>query len=210
MTNTQEIFEIKLEDYSRPRYDSSVRNYYGTYEEISDLMTRISNIDGAKTRYQDTIEAVEYFGLDEEIPHLVAGQIFPILMPVHEVCRFNTTLLDQRWEYITHQGEKIPCYASRVDVLQALFSSENGYERCIRASFTGLSIFRHGVGWVNPCNVTAGFPGMATWDGDRNNISLLSSLMAYSPEDLQTAVNDTVDVSTISLTQAVADIIGEG
>lgn len=210
MTNTQEIFEIKLEDYSRPRHDSAVRNYYGTYEEISDLMTRVNNIDGAKTRYRDTIEAVEYFGLDEEFVHIVAGQIFPIMTPVHEVCRFNTTMLNQHWEYITHLGEKIPCYASRVDVFQTLISSDNGYERCIRATFTGLSIFRHGVGWVNPCNVTAGFPGMVTWDGERNKVSLLSSQMTYAPEDLQAAVSDTVDVATISLAHAVADIIGEG
>ena len=210
MTNTKEIFEIKLEDYSRPRYDSSVCNYYGTYEEISELMTRVKNIDGAKTRYWDTIESVEYFGLDEEFVHIVAGQVFPILTPVHEVCRFNTTLLDQHWEYITHQGEKIPCYASRVDVLQSLITSENGYERCIRAKFSGLSIFRHGLGWVNPCNATVGFPGMVTWDGERHITSLLSSQMTYAPEDLQLAVNDTVDVSTISLAQAVADIIGEG
>lgn len=210
MSNVKDIFEIKLEEYCRPRYESAVCSYYGTREEIEGLMQRLGSMDGTKTRYRETIQAVEYYDLDEDLTHTVAGQAFPILTSVQEICRYHTTLENQRWEFTAHDGEKFQCYASRIDVCQILLANDEQYDRCIRASFTGLLIYRRGVGWLNPGGVMAGFPGMVTWDGEKHTVSLFASQMTYDPSDLYDALNDTVNVNMISLATAVADIIGEG
>ena len=121
MLNREEIFEICLEDYTQPRYKSAIRTYYGTEAEIHGLMDRLaSSTTGAAVRYNETIEAVDYYGLDDEITHTVAGQTLPVLKPVEEICRFEAQLSEKYWNYTTHDGVTIPCYASKLDICQCL------------------------------------------------------------------------------------------
>ena len=211
MLNREEIYEICLEDYTKPRYTSAIQTYYGTEDEIRDLMERLRNsTNGAAVRYSETIEAVEYYDLDNELTHTVAGQTLPILKPVEEVCRIETQINNQYWNYQTYEGAIIRCYASRVDVSQCLIATDSGYERCVKASFTGLGVHHHGIGWVNPCNHFKGFPGMVIFDGERATATLFASQMHYDPEELDAAMADTMDVTKIRPSVAVADILGEG
>ena len=43
MITNERLFELKLEDYSRPRYLPAIKSYYGTMEEIIQLMIRMDN-----------------------------------------------------------------------------------------------------------------------------------------------------------------------
>lgn len=211
MLNREEIYEICLEDYTKPRYTSAIQTYYGTEDEIRNLMERLRNsTNGAAVRYNETIEAVEYYDLDNELTHTVAGQTLPILKPVEEVCRVETQINNQYWNYQTYEGSIIRCYASRVDVSQCLIATDSGYERCVKASFAGLGVHHHGVGWVNPCNHFKGFPGMIVFDGERATATLFASQMHYDPEELDVAMADTMDATKIRPSVAVADILGEG
>lgn len=211
MLNREEIYEICLEDYTQPRCTSAIRAYYGTENEIHDLMDRLRNSpNGAAIRYNETIEAVEYRDFDDEITHTVAGQTLPILKLVEEICRFETQLTNRYWNYTTYEGSIYPCYASKIDVCQSLISTDCGYERCIKASFTGLCVYHHGVGWVNPCNRFKGFPGMVIYDGERATVTLFTSQKHYEPEELDVAMADIMDITKIRPSTATADILGEG
>lgn len=211
MLNREEIFEICLEDYTQPRYTSAIRTYYGTVDEIRDLMDRLRNsTNGTAVRYNETINAVKYYDLDDEITHTVAGQTLPALKPVEELCRFETQLANRYWNYTTYDGSIFPCYASQIDVCQSLIATDSGYERCVKASFAGLCVYHHGVGWVNPCNHFKGFPGMVTFDGERAIATLFASQMHYEPEELDVAMADMMDVAKIRPSVAAADILGEG
>lgn len=211
MLNREEIFEICLEDYTQPRYKSAIRTYYGTEDEIHNLMDRLANsATGAAVRYAETIEAVEYYDLDNEITHTVAGQTLPVLKPVEEICRCKNKITNQYWNYYTYEGSVVRCYASEIDVYQSLIATASGYERCVKASFAGLCVYHHGVGWVNPCNHFKGFPGMVTFDGERATAALFASQMHYEPDELDDAMADVMDVTKIRPSVAAGDILGEG
>lgn len=166
----KEIFEIKLEDYRFPRYASAVKSYYGTMDDIVNLMVRLSDSDWTRTRYQETIDAAEFYDLDTEVTHIVAGQAFPILTPVEEVARFETQLTNRSWYYTAYNGAVYPCWAEKLDICQTLIRTGDGYQRCLKAFVSGLNICHHGTGWTTPGSAIKGFPGMVTFDGTSHSI----------------------------------------
>ena len=211
MMNKEKMYEIVLEDYSFPRHASALKSYYGTIEDMINLMVRLADNDWTRTRYQETIDAAEYYDLDDQITHTVAGQVLPVLTPVQEVCRFETHLSNQRWDYVAFSGAVYPCWAFEVDVCQSLIRTESGYERCLKATISGLSICHHGTGWTTPGSQIKGFPGIVTCDGDEHHtMNLFVSQYHYEFDELAMATADVVDVSRINLTAIMADILAEG
>ena len=206
----KEVFEIKLEDYRFPRYASTVRSYYGTMDNIINLMVHLSDNDWTRTRYQETIDAAEFYDLDNEITHTVAGQAFPILTPVEEVARFETQLTNRSWYYTAYNGAVYPCWAEKIDVCQTLIRTGDGYQRCLRASISGLNICHHGTSWTTPGNAIKGFPGVVTWDSTGHTMNLAVALAHYPFEEQNQAFADVVDIETIDLSVVVADILAEG
>lgn len=210
MMNNKQYYEINLEDYRFPRYASAVRSYYGTMDDIINLMVRLADNDWTRTRYQETIEAAEYYDLDPEITHTVAGQAFPILTPVEEVACFETQLTNRSWYYTAYNGVVYPCWAEHLDVCQTLIRTGDGYTRCMRASVSGLNVCHHAIGCANPNDVIKGFPGAVTWDGTNHTMNLAVPLVHYSFEEQNQAFADVVDVESIGLSAIVADILAEG
>lgn len=210
MMNSKQFYEINLEGYRFPRYASVVKSYYGTMDDIIDLMVHLADNDWTRIRYQETIDAAEYYDLDNEITHMVAGQVLPILTPVQEVCRFETQLTNQRWDYMTFSGAVYPCWAPEVNVCQTLIRTENGYGRCLKASLSGLSICHHATGWTSPGCVIKGFPGAVTWDGQHHTLNLFVSQAHYELDELAMASADVVNVDSIDLSTIMADILAEG
>lgn len=206
----KEVFEIQLEDYRFPRYASTVRSYYGTMDDIINLMVRLSDSDWTRTRYQETIDAAEYYDLDPEITHTVAGQVMPILTPVEEVTRFETQLTNRSWYYTAYNGVVYPCWAEKLNICQTLIRTGDGYSRCLRASVSGLSVCHNSIGWANPSDVIRGFPGAVTWDGSSHTMNLSVALAHYPFEEENQAFADVVDVETIDFAAIVADILAEG
>ncbi len=211
MFNREEIFEICLEDYTQPRYKSAIRSYYGTEDEIRDLMDRLkNNTEGAAARYSSTIDAMEFYDIDDEPVHTVAGQVLPLLKPVEEFCRYETQLNDMHWNYNTSDGAFLHCYATEINICQSLIATDSGFERCVKASFAGLRVYHRGVGWVNPCDHFKGFPGMVVYDGKYATATLFASQAHYERHELEAAMADVADVTKVRPSVAAADILGEG
>lgn len=206
----KEIYEIKLEDYAFPRYASAVKPYFGTMDDIINLMAHLADNDWTRTRYQETIDAAEYYDLDLEITHTVAGQAFPILTPVEEIARFETQLTNRSWYYTAYNGTVYPCWAERLDICQTLIRTGDGYRRCLRATVSGLSVCHHAIGWANPSGVIKGFPGAVSWDGEHHTMNLSVPLAHYDFDDQNQAFADVVDVNAIDLSAIMADILAEG
>ena len=179
-------------------------------DDIINLMVHLSGNDWTRTRYQETIDAAEYYDLDPEITHTVAGQVLPILTPVEEVARFETQLTNRSWYYTAYNGVVYPCWAEHLDVCQTLIRTSDGYTRCLRASVSGLNICHHAIGWANPNDVIKGFPGAVTWDGTNRTMNLSVPLAHYEFDDQNQAFADVVDVASIDLSAIVADILAEG
>lgn len=209
--NNRQLYKIYLEDYSFPRHASFVKAYYGTQDDIVNLITQLADNNWTNTRYKETIEAAYSYDTEKESPfHTVAGQVFPFLTPVQEVCRFETQLTDQRWKYTAYGDKLYPCWASVVDVCQNLIRAEDGYERCVKACISNLHVCYHNSGWTLPNSTIKGFPGIVTWDGECHTLNLFVSLAHYDLDDLATATADVSDTSLIDLSAITADILAEG
>ena len=210
MTNREQIYEICLEDYTQPRYKSDIRSYYGTQDDMIGLSDRLKTIEGANIRYEETIESVEYYDVNHDAIHAVAGQVMPVLKPVAEVVRISAHLEGQCWKYTTHDGAVFPCYASQIDACQSLISTDTGYERCLKVTFHNLAISFPGAGWVSFRRNFKGFPGMVVTDGDKVSLALFVSQAHYEPDEYDVAAADAMDFGKIDLSVAVGDILGEG
>lgn len=210
MMNNKQYYEINLEDYSFPRYASAVKSYYGTMDDVINLMVRLADNDWTRIRYQETIDAAEYYDLDPEITHTVAGQVLPILTPVEEIARFETKLTNRSWYYTAYNGVVYPCWAENLDVCQTLIRAGDGYRRCLRASVSGLNVCHHSIGWANPTDVIKGFPGMVSWDGEHHTMNMFVPQAHYDFEAQDQAIADVVNVSTVDLSAIMADILAEG
>lgn len=204
------LFRIQLEDYSSPRCTHAMSDYYGTLEDMNSLKNYLKSMEGTKIRYGETINALEYFDLDEEITHRVAGKEVRLLTPSTLYGQFDTVLTDHYFEYrggLDPYSPSYPCYVSRAEVSQVLVGMGAGYARCIKAKLFGLKIRLHGTGWsVVPIK---GFPGIVTWDGESYCTNLFIVGGCYLHDDFNGAAAATANPETIDLSCVVENILGE-
>ncbi len=210
MIKKDQIFELKLEDYSYPRYMSAVKSYYGTMDEIIEMMIRMEDDPHVRARYKETLDAAEFYDLDNEVTHTVAGLTLPMFIPVKEFSRVETTLRDKEWEYKTYSGSVYPCKATEIEMCQALIWTKTGFERCVQANITGLQVCYPGIGWTYIHGTIKGFPGMVTFDGNVHSMALAASQAHYTFDEFDQALSDTMNPNSVSLAGLVADILAEG
>lgn len=209
MINQNQFYKMYLEDYRNPRMYRETRAYYGKLEDFLGLAARLSEKKEAAICYADTIEAMESYYLDQNITHWMAGRMYPLLTPVDEICRYDTILENQKWEYHAISGAVCALRAKRVRVSQILIQTEDGFERCIKANFTGLEVCIPGMGWYCPNVAIRGFPGVVTWDENVHTVHLFSTQCRYRFEEREQALKDITDIGKIRLEAAVGDIFGE-
>ena len=210
MIKKDQIFELKLEDYSRPRYMSALRPYYGTMNEIIEFMIRLEDDPNTCTRYQETLDAAEYYDLDNELPHTIAGQTVTIFEPAAEISRLETTRCDVRWDYTAYSGSVYPCYASKIEMCQSLMETKSGYELCLRANITGLQVCYPGIGWIGLTGIAKGFPYMVTFADNTYQMALAAAQAHYEFSEYHLAMADAQNPDSVNLSCLVADILAEG
>ena len=207
--NDKQIYEISLEDYSFPRYMSITKSYFGTKNDITDLIDHLRSDGSIRTRYNETIDAFLNYEEDKIPVHSVAGRVFPILTPVQEISRFETKLEDHEWLYTTRNSEVYPFQADTVDICQILVRRKTDYVRCLRVQVSNLSICRHGMSWVCPGDGIYGFPGIITQDGERHSMRLFAPQQHYRLDSLARATADLADIKKLKLSIFSEDMLGE-
>ena len=210
MFKKDQIFELTLEDYSLPRYLPATKSYYGSMDSIIALMMRMEDDINVGARYKETLDAAEYYDMDNEITHTVAGQTLPIFVPVAEISRLETIRQDVRWEYMTCRGTVYPCYASKIEMCQSLIEKPTGYALCVQANITGLQICYPGVGWLCPNGAIKGFPGMVTLCDNTHQMALAAAQAHYEFSEYHLAMADALNPDSLNLSCLVADILAEG
>lgn len=210
MFKKDQIFELTLEDYSLPRYLPATKSYYGSMDSIIALMMRMEDDINVGARYKEMLDAAEYYDLDNEITHTVAGNTEPIFTPVQEIACMETTLYNKEWEYKAYNGTPYPCKASEIEVRQSLLETGFGYELCVQANIIGLSICYPGIGWMCPNSAIKGFPYMVSYGENTHRMALGTSQAHYQPHELEWAMADTLNPNSVNLACLVADILAEG
>ena len=209
MFTKDRIFELALEDYSCPRHQPFPKYYYGSMEAMIKLMLRMEDDGCVQLRYKETLDAAEYYDLDNEITHTVAGITVPIFTPVQEVFCLETSLYNKEWAYKAYNETLYPCKASEIELRQSLVQTDDGYELCVQANIIGLTICYPGIGWVCPNGLIKGFPHMVTFDGTVHRMALATSQAHYMPDELERAMTDALNPNSANLALLVADILGE-
>ncbi len=210
MFTKDQIFELALEDYSCPRHMPAIKHYYGAMDEIIEFMIRLEDNEAWCVRYKETLDAAEFYDLDNDATHTVAGQTLPIFVPVKEISRLEATRQDARWEYKAYNGSHYPCYASKIEMRQSLVETPTGYEFCVHANLTGLQVCYPGIGWICPNGTIKGFPGMVTFDGNTHHLALAVSQAHYDFDEYDQAMAAAINPNSVNLDRIVADILAEG
>lgn len=210
MFKKDQIFELALEDYSCPRYMPAIKSYYGSMSDIIEFMIRLEDNPATNSRYKETLDAAEFYDLDNEQTHMVAGQSLPIFTPVKEISRLETAQQDVEWKYKAYNGTMYPCQASDIVMRQSLIETESGYELCVQANITGLQVCYPGIGWICPNSTIKGFPGMVTFNDNTHYMALSVSQTHYDYEEYELAVVAAMNPRSVDLATLVADIIAEG
>ena len=208
--NNKQLYEIRLEDYSAPRYASAVKSYYGTKNDINNLICHLRNDDSIRARYSETIVAFETYDGTNLPVHNVAGQIVPILTSVQELSRLETRLTAPVWNFTACAGGIYPCRAKGVTLCQNLIHTDNGYERCLKAQILDLEICFQRFGWCRPNDVVWGFPGIVTWENEYHSLNLYVSQQHYGFDELEQATADVGNIHCINLGVMIANLLGEG
>lgn len=209
MLNNNPIYRIFLEDYSRPRWEAAAKPYYGTMDDIRNLMIYLSENEETRIRYGDLIDAVEWYDMDNDAVHTVAGREFPVLMPAEEVCGSEVLLEEQQGYYTGSSDAVYPVWADRVYIRQILLRMEDGLHRCVKASFEGFRLCSSGLGWICIRNSIKGFPGVVTWADNTHTMNLFVEQEVYDFDNQKLAMTDTMDTNMINLVGAIGDIMGE-
>lgn len=210
MDMNKEIYCLTLEDYSFPRYSNVVRNYYGTMEDVNEVISELDSNEWTHTRYWETIHAFDCFEDDPDVGHTAAGSPCRFLDPLTLLATRETVLHQQRWTYTGYSGAVYPMYAECVRVKQVLLQENGGLiYRCIKATFEGLSICAHGVGWYIQGGRYNGFPGMFQYEDDTHAMQMYVEEACYEAADWYTAVCDLHDGNKIDLKAACRDILGQ-
>ena len=210
MIDKDQIYELKLEDYSYPRYMPALKSYYGSMSDIIALVVRLEDDQATATRYKGTLEAAEYCDLGEELYHNMAGQMVPFCVPVEELSRLDTTVHNKEWVYTTFSGAQYPCKASEIELRQSLLRTNDGFVVSIRANIIGLQVCYPAFGWIYPKSKIDGFPGTVTYGEDTHRMELSATMAEYSFDELEFAKADALNPDLINWPCLVADIIAEG
>lgn len=210
MLNDQQMYCIHLEDYSYPRYAAVTRRYFGTMDDIKNLMERLSCYDGAQIRYKEMIDGINSYSVNKNVTHMVVGKEFQLLTPMSERCRQEFQLKNQEWTFKGFHETIYPMKASRVDVCQTLLEGENEICRCLKATFYDLCYCMHNGGWLFPDDYISGFPGMITYSGNnKHEMNLYACQQSYDLQDYDQAMKDMMNPSCINLSDVCVDLLGE-
>ena len=94
LMNRQPYYGILMDSMVMPEEDFVVKQFYGTADEVHDLMTQIGNDPLWRDYYASSLDAMErYQSGDEFAMHYAGGEVERFLEPVIEVCR-SAFLLD--------------------------------------------------------------------------------------------------------------------
>ncbi len=205
----EQYYEIKLEDYSDIDNPTAIKSYYGTLEDIGDLILALTENDWTAENYASTIQAFEEF-LDGEMAatHIIAGNEIRLLTPVKVLKQETILQWDAQWTYYADEHTATHMQAQFLDAQQLLLQDGDLYIRCIRPCFENVQYLHPQHGWCNFGTVCSGFPYIYHEFPEANAMNL----RLFVPEQISASFEDCMFeigfLNHINLTRACEDMVG--
>lgn len=210
--NNKQYYVLYLDDYSSPSFISSIKEYYGTIEEISSLMNCLSAADKKRECYSSTLKAFESFQSGDAwaTHHTVCGERL-LMKSVELMGMASFERGEMQWNHRNVWGCTYRMRASSVRISQLLLKDGEKYIRVIKPSFKNLVYKTEDLleeGWMPFSDDLWGFPCMYDVSGKWHNLRMYVTEQEYKkPKD---ALADINDISKISFRSACDDLFGNG
>ncbi len=164
--NLQCYYGIRMDSMVMPEEDFVIKQFFGTLEQVNDLMTEIDKDTLWREYYASSLDAFErYQSGDAYSLHYVGGDAEQFLRPVIEVCRSAFLLDNPEWTYQDKFGCLMRARADVVCVHQVLLWDGNYFIRCARYGFEGLECVHSEKGWIPYDGKSCGVPAMIDSQG---------------------------------------------
>ena len=165
MKRKEAMYRINLEDCSAADFTSFSKPYYGSLDEIRELLTAIRDDPNMKGCCTEVLNA--FFNLYEKgrrgVMHRVAYKEVPLLERVQILGKREFVLSDYSWEHINTWGWPYQMRCKSVLVSQFWVSRKGEFSRCFRALFDGLE-YDGANGWKAVGNMLWGYPHMLEYE----------------------------------------------
>ena len=212
MKNTQ-FYKITLTDCAIPSFCSDGKDYYGTIEEVEDLITAIKNNNSIESDI-DGLQAAftEYKSGNIECEHTIAYSKTNFLTPVKLIAE-NELIVDKyKWKHINIWHCPYYMHAGISHFKQVVLQDAGNYIRVIKPEFDEL---RYAIEAQSESQDTIGgmfwgFPEMIKYDSRTKKT--LSRLYLYEERysDKAAACRDLDNTEKIDLRSFCDDIFGDG
>lgn len=161
LMNQIHYYGMQMDSMVMSEEDFTIKQFFGTLEQVDDLLTEIDKDALWRDYYASTIAAWEaYQSGDEFAMHYAGGQVERFLKPVVEVCRSAFLLDNPEWVYQDRWGCLLRARADVVGVHQVLLWDGNKFTRCARYGFEGLECVHSEKGWIPYDGTSCGVPCM--------------------------------------------------
>ena len=132
LMNHQPYYGVQMDSMVMPEEDFVIKQFYGTLDQVTDLMKEIDKDALWREYYASSLDALErYQAGDVYASHYVGGDVEIFLKPVIEVCRSAFLLENPAWTYQDKWGCCLRARAAAVGVDQALLWDGNTFIRCV-------------------------------------------------------------------------------
>lgn len=202
------VYRILLDDYSKPGFVSSSKNYYGTLADINGFITSLEEYD--KERFKELIDAFKtYLQGNKKVTHNVAYRDEKLLEPVQIFGYFEHTMTNYQWEHINTWGFPYDVKFDKADIEHFWLSVRKKYYRCMRAEIENL-VYKNPVDEWSPIgSFVLGYPCMLKREFDKlQNRLAVDEIVFDSKEAMENDMNN-FDKSVV-FTQFCDEIFGDG
>ena len=174
LMNQIHYYGMQMDSMVMPEEDFAIKQFFGTLEQVDDLLAEIDKDALWRDYYASTIAAWEaYQSGDEFAMHYAGGQVERFLKPVVEVCRSAFLLEKPEWIYQNKCGCLLRARADVVGVHQVVLWDGNIFIRCARYGFEGLERAHSDRGWIPYDGTSCGVPCMIDSHGTGDAYSRL-------------------------------------
>ena len=199
--NMQQYYSIELDCMTRPDGELMIKEFFGTLEQIGELIGIIAADDWVSECYASTIRAWKQFQKGNlGVTHVVGSETKRLLTPVNELCRSKFLIDRPQWTYEDRYGCILRAAADMVDVEQVLLQDGNRLIRCARYWFEGLQNVESPKGWKLFAGNSRGIPYMVESDEEG-----IASLRLFVQEQLyaeeKTALQDMQQMDKLNYRQ---------
>lgn len=207
----KQFYKITLTDCAIPSFCSGGKDYYGTIEEVEDLITAIKNNNSIESDI-DGLQAAEYKSGNIECEHAVAYSKSKFLTPVRLIAE-NELIVDKyKWKHINIWHCPYYMHAGISHFKQVVLQDAGNYIRVIKPEFCELRyVIEEQSESQDKIGVMFwGFPEMIKYDSTSKKTWARLYLYEERYSDKAAACRDLDNTEKINLRSFCDDIFGDG